>query len=322
MENTIQVSVIILTYNPVCKKLLNTLESVVKQKNISFEVIISDDGSKENIYFEEAEKMLKEYDINNYTLLKNKKNLGTVKNICNALKKANGKYVYLISPGDYVYNDTTLSDFYNFAESKNAKICFGDYLMYVYKDNNVDIKSTKYTPCYPKIFNKSFFWYKIAFYDVAGASYVIGPSYFREKNYTIKMMNFIKKYSIYVEDNTSTLYALAEKEPVYYLPQKIVWYETNSGISTSNNSEWNKKMEDDFSNVINALSENYPKDKSISANVELSALENKMDIWHKIKFLLKHPVYSAVIFFVHKKERTMEVSKEETEYISAILKRH
>ena len=50
-----KVSVIVLTYNPLKQKLIATLKTKNSQKNVDIQVIISDDGSKEN-YFEEAKQ--------------------------------------------------------------------------------------------------------------------------------------------------------------------------------------------------------------------------------------------------------------------------
>ena len=45
MQNCHQVSVIILSYNPKIEKMCRTIRSIIGQKNINFEVFVSDDGS-------------------------------------------------------------------------------------------------------------------------------------------------------------------------------------------------------------------------------------------------------------------------------------
>ena len=54
-----EVSVIIISYNPVWEKFENTLLSVVMQKRITMEIILSDDGSAQNL-FHEAECLLRQ----------------------------------------------------------------------------------------------------------------------------------------------------------------------------------------------------------------------------------------------------------------------
>ena len=41
-----EVSVVVVTYNSPFEKLENTLQSVIWQENVDFEIIIADDGSK------------------------------------------------------------------------------------------------------------------------------------------------------------------------------------------------------------------------------------------------------------------------------------
>ena len=88
-----EVSVIIISYNPVWEKFENTLLSVVMQKRITMEIILSDDGSAQNL-FHEAECLLQRHGIKNYQFLASDKNRGTVKNVYAALKKAKGRYAY------------------------------------------------------------------------------------------------------------------------------------------------------------------------------------------------------------------------------------
>ena len=42
------ITVILCTYNPTIEELVITLDSIVNQRDVSFEIVISDDGSKDN----------------------------------------------------------------------------------------------------------------------------------------------------------------------------------------------------------------------------------------------------------------------------------
>lgn len=44
-NNKYKITVVVITYNPDYKKLFQTLYSIVIQKNIIFEIIVSDDGT-------------------------------------------------------------------------------------------------------------------------------------------------------------------------------------------------------------------------------------------------------------------------------------
>ena len=53
------VTICVLTYNPDWIKFRNTLRSIICQRNVDFDIVVSDDGSEEN-YFDKAEEFLKE----------------------------------------------------------------------------------------------------------------------------------------------------------------------------------------------------------------------------------------------------------------------
>ena len=76
------VSVVVLTYNAVWEKLRRTLDSIVVQRGLEFEIIVADDGSsvrsddRITVFF--AEK-----GFTAYKLVNAKENGGTVKNLFN-----------------------------------------------------------------------------------------------------------------------------------------------------------------------------------------------------------------------------------------------
>lgn len=90
-------SVVIATFNPDYNKLFYTINSIIRQHNCEYEIIISDDGSLDfdidiiNKYFEKV-------GFKKYLILANKKNEGTVKNFIKGIEKATGKYIKLLSP--------------------------------------------------------------------------------------------------------------------------------------------------------------------------------------------------------------------------------
>ena len=103
------VTICVLTYNPDWIKFRSTLRSIICQRNVDFDIVVSDDGSEEN-YFDKAEEFLKENNFSDYRFIANKQNQGTVKNTISALQNVESKYVKLISPGDFLYNENVLSN--------------------------------------------------------------------------------------------------------------------------------------------------------------------------------------------------------------------
>ena len=123
------VTIAILTFHPDVKKMLLTLDAVLSQENISFEVLICDDGSEEH-YDDIWEDCFRRYGFEHYRILNAPSNQGTVKNCLNAAERANGKYLFLTSPGDLLYDRQTLRKLFEYAEKTGSKICFGNAIFY------------------------------------------------------------------------------------------------------------------------------------------------------------------------------------------------
>ena len=138
MKNKYDISVIVATYNPDLNKLMSTLLSIIVQKGINFEIIVTDDGSQKD-YFKEVIVFFERNNFKNYSLIKNEINIGTVNNFYNALIISKGKYIFGISPGDMVYDENSLFSIFDFAEENKAKVCFGDAVYYSNFNNHLKI---------------------------------------------------------------------------------------------------------------------------------------------------------------------------------------
>lgn len=86
------VSVCVTTYKPDYAELGLTLESILRQKNCSFEIIIADDGT-DNFAQEEIEDYLAKWNFNAYKIVRAPKNYGTVHNTLAACLVARGKHI-------------------------------------------------------------------------------------------------------------------------------------------------------------------------------------------------------------------------------------
>ena len=100
-------SVLMLTYNSSWDKTRQTLYSVLVQKDVSFEIIIADDGSDEN-NFEKIREYLAAWDFTTYYLVANEQNQGIVRNFNSGLVLCKGEYIKPLSPGDFLYDENTL----------------------------------------------------------------------------------------------------------------------------------------------------------------------------------------------------------------------
>lgn len=305
MDSEVNVSIIIATYNPDFDKLLTSIKAAINQKKISFEIIITDDGSKED-HFQTVKKFFDNIGFKNYQLIKNKTNVGTVKNILNAVLVAKGEYVFLNSPGDYIFDENAMADFYYFAKEKKADICFGDYITY-YQSNGVNEFKNLIMPENVEVYNNNIRDYSLTFF-IGG--WILGASYFRSKSFLLKSLNFISKYAKYAEDGPSTAYGLMNEIPVYYFNRKIVWYEFGTGISTGGNSDWSDRIKQDYLKSYNALLELYPNDRILKAGIYFEENLNKAN-W-KVNLLFKFPILSIKkLIFKRMPKREINVTNED-----------
>ncbi len=287
MKYKYNVSVIVLTYNPDIVKLKSTLFSVIIQKNVDFEIIIADDGSN-NSYYNDILKFFKQNKFINFRCIKNNTNIGTVNNYYNALLECDGEYIYGISPGDMLYDSNALLNLYDFAKNKNAEICFGDAVFYSNVRNNLQIlKQYNNEPLHADIFdeNKPLNIQKVGFFF---GNNILGVSYFRKKETAIKYIGVIKDMCKYVEDNTSTAFAIADNVRIYHLKKYVVWYEYGTGISTNQSIRWKVLMKKDFEQNFNKLKECYSYDSMIRSICNTNKINNK--VLKVLYLLLINPV--------------------------------
>ena len=161
----IQLSIIIPAYN--CEKsILELLNTIVFEAEISYEVIIIDDGSRDNTL-----ALVKEYCFNkdNY-LIYHKTNEGAPKARNKGLDLAKGEYIYFCDSDDLIRDATILEKMIDLAEQKDFDIVIAD-LVSMNSDGDLTkhkgipnrlevLKQNKYYFCDPipgtKLYRRSF----------------------------------------------------------------------------------------------------------------------------------------------------------------------
>ena len=244
VSNKCKVSIIILTYEPQIEKLAFTLESVVNQKHIDFEILISDDGSKNSLLSENIE-YLEAREFTDYSIVLHKFNVGTVKNIYDATLVAGGTYIKLISPGDAIAYDNTISEWVEYLNRSGRRWSFGEA---VYYKRNQDLKIELLSkPCNPQV-TKCYLQHQD---NICRMNYVgydditLGAATLCEKELMLRYLNRLIGKVIYAEDNIYRIMmfdnCLAE-----YFPQIVVVYEYGLGVSTSSSLSWKEKLKKDW----------------------------------------------------------------------------
>jgi glycosyltransferase involved in cell wall biosynthesis len=245
-------SVVLLTYNSDWLKTKRTLASIVSQKDVDFELVVSDDGSRcDN--FEKIEQFLKDMGFTDYTLLGNKDNAGTVKNLLAGLRAARGEYVKDISPGDLFYDEFALSRISSFIEIERERVYFGKTYYYSFEAGNIRILE-KCNPVdlrpYIKNDQRQIRENYLLFRD-----YVLGASFVIARDTYIKYLEKIEGTIKFTED-CSVIYMVSEKVPVKYCDRPLLWYEYGDGISTSGSDKWASIIEDEQKKLFGLIALN------------------------------------------------------------------
>lgn len=287
----IMVSVVVLTYNPNFKKLFDTLNSILCQKDISYEVIISDDGSKNSIK-SEIEEFFSCRGFFEYKICESKINEGTVRNCLKGLKCAKGKYTYLLSPGDMLYDSRTIYDLFSYAEKTNSKVCFGRAIYYRRISDNVGkVISIKGNPYKTNLYkSNNLIVNKMAFFF---SGLILGATYFRNTKFFISCLEDVLSTTKYVEDSTSSMVSLQRGEMIRFIDRNVIFYEYGDGISTNHENKWKKIIQDEIEKTLKELI----KKKRYDAVFDTAAmrLKYKNRLVRVFLRVLKHPIISIIV---------------------------
>lgn len=127
---TDKISIIVCCYNTE-KYIKKCIDSILSQTYVNLEIIIIDDGSKDNTY-----KILKEYNDTRIILEKNKKNMGLAYSRNLGIEKSTGKYLGFIDSDDYIPKDY-YEKLYNSLKNDRAELSICDInIIYENKNNS------------------------------------------------------------------------------------------------------------------------------------------------------------------------------------------
>ena len=278
-NNELDFSVVICCYNPNFEKLKKTIISIVKQKNVSFEIIISDDGSKEN-YLNKLESWINEIGLRGMKYNFLKENVGTVKNIISGMEKSEGKYIKIISPGDYLFNEYSLERYKKEFEDKNCSLIYSRAAFY---DEN-GLVLNKYNPVLINTEKNRYLKRNVCFFMDS----LIGATVACTRD-MIKYLYEISGVVRLLEDYPMSYLALMNNEKVCFIKEYLIWYEYGTGISTQSISS---KLENDTNKFLKFLSKNYSKNRAVLKSVKyLNLIRNYSGTKTTIKLSLLKPSY-------------------------------
>ena len=254
-------SVIVLSYHPNKEKLFATLRSVLAQRDCRFEVIVADDGSGE-FYEPEIRAFFEEKSFPDYRIIGHEQNQGTVLNLLDAADAAEGDYIKPISPGDYLYDETTLRDLLAFMREHEAKAVFGD-MVYYSDEPEFHVFHTR-TPWDDSLYTAEEFDRRRAMkHQMVYLDNISGASVAYTKEAFCGGLRAIAGHVRFAEDAVLQLMIL-QGERIWKIPRFVVWYEYGTGISTDLQSGPSPRLKNDFYHFYTMLHERYPDEPYVA----------------------------------------------------------
>ena len=286
------ITVIVCCYNPNLQKLKNTINSIINQKGIEFNIVITDDGSQTE-YFREIQKYVEEnYSYDGITYSKLEKNAGTVRNILNGLNICKTKYYKALSPGDYLYDELSLKRYYDELINNDYDLVFSDAVFYF---ENTIVSKRKY-PTTSLVFNDNFLkkYYFVYNYLFLGAT-IAGKT-----SVVLNYLNRIAGKVIYIEDLSCTLLMLLDNRKVHGINEPLIWYEYNTGVSST--KDGCARLDSDLMAITDYVLQNY--------NCKMA---DKVLVWKKgqqntvLKFIKDPEAFIAKVLRVMCKPKKIDV---------------
>ena len=252
------VSVIVLSYHPDAAQERKTLLSILKQKGISFEIIIADDGSEKNNR-DEIVSLFEAHGFSDYTLVMNKENKGTIANLYSGLEAAKGEYTKCISPGDFLAGETVLKDWIAFIRKEGTEWSFSEAVFYQEENGTEQPVQKPSFPVWvsPYLENdrEKARWNYVILDDIAYGCVMIAKTGLMVK-YTKELLDNGCRYA---EDY---MFRIMMFDGVFgsYYPEGTVFYESGTGISSGKSKKWMQILADEYQIMSRIIMERETED--------------------------------------------------------------
>ena len=272
--NKCKLSIIVPVYG-VEKYIDKCLNSLVKQSLKEIEVIVVNDGTKDNSQ-KIVDKYVKKYPDKIKSYITENGGQGSARNY--GLKKASGEYIGYVDSDDFVEKDM-YKKLYNKAKENNYDIVVcGNYnVSEDYQNKNIDAFINNYNTDLENIFfGKMAVWNKIYKRDIL----IKNKLEFKEK--------------VWYEDLAFTLKAIMNSNTFAFIDEPLYDYLIREG-STMNNSNVQRNLEilDAFNDILSYIQHN-----------------KKEEYFSKIEFLAIDHIYISAIVRVLKAEADDKVKRE------------
>ncbi len=242
-------SIIVCNFNAKLESILLTLSSCIYQEGVDFEIIYTDDASK-NSYKDEITNFFKRHNFPNYKLVCHSSNQGTLKNLIDGIKEAQYTYVKCIGAGDLFYDNSSLKKAMNVFAFNSSDVVIAKSVYFF--DDGKQIKEFDLSNPIDSSPYKRGNQKKIQKRLVMNQDVILGASIFARRDYLYELYTkFVGKVK-YTEDSL-IVYASAMGARVAYLDKYAVMYEYSTGISTSSKSQFQKIIADETESVYETI---------------------------------------------------------------------
>lgn len=272
--NECKLSIIVPVYG-VEKYIDKCLNSLVKQSLKEIEIIVVNDGTKDNSQ-KIIDKYVKKYPDKIKSYIKENGGQGSARNY--GLKKATGEYIGYVDSDDFVEKDM-YKKLYNKAKENNYDIVVcGNYnVSEDYQNKNIDAFINNYNTDLENIFfGKMAVWNKIYKRDIL----IKNKLEFKEK--------------VWYEDLAFTLKAIMNSNTFAFIDEPLYDYLIREG-STMNNSNVQRNLEilDAFNDILSYIKHN-----------------KKEEYFDKVEFLAIDHIYISAIVRILKANADNKIKKE------------
>ena len=312
------VSVVVLTYNPKIKDLKMTLRSILLQQGISIEIVIADDGSAESPEGDVISYLFS-FGFTDYKLVMNPENQGTVKNVISGVNAASGKFIKLISPGDYLYGKDALKKMYDHAADTASEFVFGDVIFFDSNREGINPVPHYAYPQFTDVYDKGSDMSRLKTNYLLANDLINGAATLVDRELMIKYLNMISGKVIFCEDMCYKLMINDGIRPSY-LASDILLYGYGTGVSSSSAKKWEERMHKDFFEANRLIMSSDRCSSSFARKLEKAgkALECSSGLKKMLIYFFTSPAIVRVKMSIKKSRRTTTVSVD-NEYIEELL---
>ncbi len=258
-------TILIVTYNSDWRKLRVTLESVLAQTFGDYEIVVADDGSEDNLE-DKIREYFKAKNFDRYTLVMNKENQGTVKNLISGLEASGGEFVRDFGAGDLFYNETVLERLYDFMKAGDHEAAAGLIKGFSVTEKGIIARRFSH-PFDIEAYRKGDEDRIIRNMALYG-DYFSGAVMCYKTDYYLEYLRKISPYVKYEEDIFQLLAALEGRRVVLW-DEYMVWYEMGYGVSTGGSSAFAELLARDTENFYNHIIEEHGDNKHIAKRAKL-----------------------------------------------------